>query len=91
MSELAAGLPVSRPAVSRHLTVLRRNGLVRYEDVGTRNVYRPRPDRTWRAQGVASLWETILDRYAEQVREDSRAKPRHQREEHLDARQPDLD
>jgi DNA-binding transcriptional ArsR family regulator len=43
VGELAAALPVSRPAVSQHLTVLRRSGLVRYEELGTRNVYRLDP------------------------------------------------
>jgi DNA-binding transcriptional ArsR family regulator len=38
--ELAALFPVSRPAVSRHLRVLREAGLVRDELVGRRRVYR---------------------------------------------------
>ncbi len=37
---LAEGLPVSRPAVSQHLRVLLDAGLVSYDAVGTRNVYR---------------------------------------------------
>lgn len=37
---LAAQLPVSRPAVSQHLRVLRRAGLVQEQRVGTRHVYR---------------------------------------------------
>ncbi|AEG43560.1 helix-turn-helix transcriptional regulator [Isoptericola variabilis] len=40
VSRLADGLPVSRPAVSQHLRVLRDAGLVAYETVGTRHVYR---------------------------------------------------
>lgn len=38
--EIAALFPVSRPAVSRHLRVLREAGLVRDELVGRRRVYR---------------------------------------------------
>ena len=38
--EVAALFPVSRPAVSRHLRVLREAGLVRDELVGRRRVYR---------------------------------------------------
>jgi DNA-binding transcriptional ArsR family regulator len=38
--ELAAGLPISRPAVSQHLKVLKDAGLVEEEPVGTRRVYR---------------------------------------------------
>ena len=72
VAELAAALPVSRPAVSQHLTVLRRSGLVSYTELGTRNVYRLDPAglgelRTW----LDGFWETALDRYAEHVREDS--------------------
>ena len=38
--EVAALFPISRPAVSRHLRVLREAGLVRDEIVGRRRVYR---------------------------------------------------
>jgi DNA-binding transcriptional ArsR family regulator len=37
--EIARGLPVSRPAVSQHLRVLREAGLVRERREGTRNYY----------------------------------------------------
>ena len=40
---LAAGLPVSRPAVSQHLKVLKEAGLVRDEAAGTRRLYRAAP------------------------------------------------
>ena len=39
VGELAGLLPVSRPAVSQHLKVLRQAGLVRECRVGTRHVY----------------------------------------------------
>ena len=39
VGDLARGLPVSRPAVSQHLRVLERAGLVRARRDGTRNVY----------------------------------------------------
>ena len=39
MGDLARGLPVSRPAVSQHLRVLKNAGLVRERRVGTRNFY----------------------------------------------------
>lgn len=72
VGELAAAMPVSRPAVSQHLTVLRRSGLVSYEELGTRNVYRLDPAglselRAW----LDGFWETVLDRYAQRVREES--------------------
>lgn len=37
--EIARGLPVSRPAVSQHLRVLRKAGLVRERREGTRHFY----------------------------------------------------
>jgi DNA-binding transcriptional ArsR family regulator len=37
--EIARGLPVSRPAVSQHLRVLKQAGLVRERRQGTRNFY----------------------------------------------------
>lgn len=72
VAELAAALPVSRPAVSQHLTVLRRSGLVSYTELGTRNVYRLDLAglgelRAW----LDGFWETALDRYAQRVRQDS--------------------
>jgi DNA-binding transcriptional ArsR family regulator len=40
VGELAQGLPVSRPAVSQHLKVLKEAGLVCDRAEGTRRVYR---------------------------------------------------
>jgi DNA-binding transcriptional ArsR family regulator len=53
--ELADVLPVSRPAVSQHLKVLKRSGLVVDRAEGTRRIYRVDPD------GVAALRD-YLDR-----------------------------
>ena len=39
VGEIARGLPVSRPAVSQHLRVLKEAGLVRERREGTRNFY----------------------------------------------------
>ena len=39
VGEIAVGLPVSRPAVSQHLRVLKQAGLVRERRQGTRNFY----------------------------------------------------
>ena len=51
VGELAQQLPVSRPAVSQHLRVLKDAGLVSEQREGTRRVYRVEPD------GVAQLRE----------------------------------
>lgn len=39
VTDLAAGLPITRPAVSQHLKVLRDAGLVSEERSGTRRIY----------------------------------------------------
>lgn len=44
VGELALMLPVSRPAVSQHLKVLKCAGLVQARAVGTRRVYQVDPD-----------------------------------------------
>ena len=44
VGEIADELPVSRPAVSQHLRVLKEAGLVRERRDGTRRVYRVDPD-----------------------------------------------
>jgi len=49
VGELARLLPISRPAVSQHLRVLRDGGLVVSHAGGTRRVYRLNPD------GIAAL------------------------------------
>ncbi len=49
VGELAAQLPVSRPAVSQHLRVLKEAGLVEDEAVGARRIYKLHPE------GVAEL------------------------------------
>ena len=54
--EIAAGLPVSRPAVSQHLRVLKQAGLVMDEPVGNRRIYRVNSD------GLAQL-RADLDRF----------------------------
>ena len=53
VGELAADLPVSRPAVSQHLKVLKDAGLVVDEAAGTRRIYRLNP------AGVAALRDQL--------------------------------
>jgi DNA-binding transcriptional ArsR family regulator len=55
VGELAAGLPVTRPAVSQHLRVLKEAGLVTDEAAGTRRVYRVDP------RGIEAM-KNYLDR-----------------------------
>jgi DNA-binding transcriptional ArsR family regulator len=61
VGDLANGLPVSRPAVSQHLRVLKGAGLVTDEQQGTRRLYRIEPDgladlRAW----FDSFWDDAL-------------------------------
>ena len=69
VAEIAERLPVSRPAVSRHLSVLQDAGLVEVREEGTRNIY------SVRMQGFASVrefvddfWDTALARLQELAR-----------------------
>ena len=64
VGEIAAGLPISRPAVSQHLRVLKEAGLVTERKEGTRRLYRIEPDglRDLRAY-LDSFWEQALAGY----------------------------
>lgn len=64
VGELARGLPVSRPAVSQHLRVLKEAGLVTETAIGTRRIYRLDP------RGIAAMrdwldahWASALDAF----------------------------
>ena len=69
VGELARELPVTRPAVSQHLRVLREAGLVSLRVDGTRHIYELDPAgvgelRDW----VERFWDATLGRYAEAAR-----------------------
>ena len=65
VGQLAASLPVGRPAVSKHLRVLGEAGLVRHDSQGTRNLYALAPSGTVAAQQwLVRTWDTALARYA---------------------------
>ncbi len=62
--ELADGLPVSRPAVSQHLRVLKDAGLVVDHPLGTRRIYRVDPDALAAVrEGIDRFWERALASY----------------------------
>jgi DNA-binding transcriptional ArsR family regulator len=68
VGEIARRLPVSRPAVSKHLRVLEGAGLVRYRTDGTRNFYEVDERglaemRSW----LDGLWDEALAGYAQHV------------------------
>jgi len=57
VGDLAADLPVSRPAVSQHLGVLKAAGLVQERPQGTRRYYRLDPIGLVRLQGrLDAMW-----------------------------------
>jgi DNA-binding transcriptional ArsR family regulator len=65
---LAAGLPVSRPAVSQHLKALKDAGLVKDRSEGTRRVYYIDPDglgelRRW----LDGFWDDALEAFRQEV------------------------
>ena len=68
VGELAESLPITRPAVSQHLRVMKDAGLVVDETVGTRRIYR------LDALGVAAFrdqldtfWKRTLAGFADEV------------------------
>jgi DNA-binding transcriptional ArsR family regulator len=73
VGELAAELPVSRPAVSQHLRVLREAGLVSERREGTRRVYRIEPHGVWALrQSIDRMWSDALDAFQAAVEREGR-------------------
>src|SRR5215475_12474285 len=73
VGELARDLPVSRPAVSQHLQVLKSAGLVTDRAEGTRRVYQIDPAglgalRAW----LDRFWDRALDAFAAEVERQAR-------------------
>ncbi len=67
---LAARLPISRPAVSQHLRVLKGAGLVRYRAEGTRRVYSLDDAGIDEIRAfLARFWQDDLRRFAVHVSE----------------------
>jgi DNA-binding transcriptional ArsR family regulator len=64
VGELAAELPISRPAVSRHLRLLRNAGLVTEESQGTRHIYRLHDTGVEAVQAyVLEVWGDAVARF----------------------------
>lgn len=64
VGELADELPVSRPAVSQHLRVLKEAGLVSERPDGTRRLYRVDPNGLGEVRAYFDrFWETALASY----------------------------
>jgi DNA-binding transcriptional ArsR family regulator len=70
VGKIAEGMPVSRPAVSQHLAILKKAGLVADRAEGTRRVYYIDPNglagiRIWLDQ----FWEDALSAFQAQLAE----------------------
>jgi len=66
--EIARGLPVSRPAVSQHLRVLKEAGLVRERREGTRNYYSVDGDALAELREYfENFWDEALAAFKEQA------------------------
>ena len=71
VGELAAHLPISRPAVSQHLKVLEDAGLVRHERQGTRRIYRIDPAGIEAMRGYLDrFWDRALAAFKRAAEED---------------------
>jgi DNA-binding transcriptional ArsR family regulator len=85
VGEIARGMPVSRPAVSQHLKVLKEAGLVTDRPEGTRRVYHIDPhglgalrgwlDQFWDAALVAFQAEVERGTQERQKRQERKDKP----------------
>ena len=74
VGELARELPVSRPAVSQHLRVLKEAGLVSERRDGTRRLYRIEPDRVAGLRAYFDdFWSRALDAFKAAAETDERS------------------
>jgi DNA-binding transcriptional ArsR family regulator len=84
VGELAAGMPVSRPAVSQHLKVLREAGLVSEHQEGTRHIYQLNPIALAALRDqLDTYWRRALTNYTEILSDDTdeRSDPTQQRKQ----------
>lgn len=75
VGEIARGLPVTRPAVSQHLKVLKEAGLVADRSEGTRRIYYIDPKglgavRAWLDQ----FWDSALAAFAAEIERSAKEK-----------------
>ncbi len=64
VGEVAAALPISRPAVSRHLRLLKEAGLVVEEPRGTRRIYRVHDDGVAAVEAfLTQVWGDAASRF----------------------------
>ena len=72
VGQLAAGLPVTRSAVSQHLKVLKDAGLVSERAEGTRRIYRLNPAAVAALRDqLDTYWQRALGGYKDAVESDT--------------------
>lgn len=77
VGDLAQGLPVSRPAVSQHLKVLKDAGLVTDRAEGARRVYQIDPQGLGQMrQWLDRFWDEALDAFKAAAEKDKDEDPR---------------
>jgi DNA-binding transcriptional ArsR family regulator len=77
VGELAEGLPVTRPAVSQHLKILRQARLVTERREGTRHYFNLNPEALLELRAyIDRMWEDALEAFSRYVAEQKRKKKR---------------
>jgi DNA-binding transcriptional ArsR family regulator len=65
VGEIARGLPISRPAVSQHLKVLRDAGLIHEQREGTRRIYSADAKALGELRAyIDEMWRAALGKFA---------------------------
>jgi DNA-binding transcriptional ArsR family regulator len=73
VGRIAKGMPVSRPAVSQHLKVLKEAGLVTDRAEGTRRVYSIDPNGLGALRRyLDQFWDQALEAFAAEVENDTK-------------------
>jgi DNA-binding transcriptional ArsR family regulator len=69
VGEIAADMPISRPAVSQHLRILKEVHLVREERRGTRHYFELNPEGFGDLRAyIDSMWQDALQAFAQHVK-----------------------
>ena len=77
VGDLASRVPVSRPAVSQHLRVLKEAQLVSDRQSGTRRIYQISPDGVEKMRAyLATFWERALEQLKSAAEQNPRPRKR---------------
>ena len=75
VNEIAKSMPISRPAVSQHLRVLKDAGLVSEAKAGTRRIYSADAKALGELRAaIDEMWRSALGRFAATVNEKAKRK-----------------